>query len=109
MITNPFLRKIVKESGRCEITTSMIVEAEKAEREVELKKFPFPQAEEYYRALGAQLSPILQQLSQFPSQESLSCQAYGGGLVGAQQCGINFGYLGIGAPLFSGRCPYCGK
>lgn len=38
MITNPFLRKVVEESGRCEITTSMIVEAEKAEREAGLKR-----------------------------------------------------------------------
>ena len=52
MIVNSYLRKIVKESGRREITTSMIVEAEKIEQKVGMKKTAFLQ-NEYHGALGS--------------------------------------------------------
>lgn len=99
MVTNPYLRRIVKESGRREITTSMIVEAEKVEWEA---------------GLGA-YTGMLKALSGAPQNMALLQQQSMG--MAAAQSGQYLGtglmsQLGVGAALsslFTARCPYCGK
>ena len=92
MITNLFLRKIVEESGRREITTSMIVDAEKTERKARSKSAGILELAWVQCVAGRAAAPT----------------GHGLGCLGAGP-GDQLGTTPIGIFYRDGRCPYCGK
>lgn len=108
MITNPFLRKIVEESNRRFITTSMIVEAEEEERKANRELWK-RQKTAYQKQIAAlrqgQRALSLSEIAQLQQQQAMSAASaqYSGDLLGILLGGAFGGYLS------AERCPYCGK
>lgn len=100
MITNPFLKEIVKKSNRRFITTSMIVEAEKAEWEAKKSTWqylaPLYQSQKALSLGELAALQIQRAMGQAPMQEGIFGTVLGGALGG---------FFG-GTPA---RCPRCGK
>jgi len=106
MIVDPYLRAIVEKSGRREITSSMVAQAEKERNEakkaseIEYWKLLIPISEERRQQMALQQGYFLQGIAsqQYHSQGGLAELASAS--IGGALSGI-IGYIG--------RCPYCGK
>ena len=92
MIKDPYLRKIVEQSGRREITTAMLVQAEKEKADF-YYTWELATPEKYREALAEQMA----------AQQSMSSFAYG---LGSQAAGGACGGAVFG---YYSRCPYCGR
>ena len=106
MITNPFLRKIVKESCRREITTSMVVEAEKVEAEkVEWEGYVNNPYRHLAFLLQSQRALSSRKLAALQGQQAMRQIPAQNGVFGSLLGGALGGFFGNTAA----RCPCCGK
>jgi len=91
MIKDPYLRKIVEQSGKREITTAMVVQAEKEKADFYYTWEPGT-PEKYREALAEQMAA---QQNMGPFFQGIAAQGFSG------PAGAIFGYYS--------RCPYCGR